>query len=91
MKFTFVIGETEKHRIEYSFNQLAGRLVVKVNEQPVRRSVRLFNEPTFEVHDFTVGEQERHHVRIEKQRKQLFGHRNRVFVDNRLYKVLEAN
>ena len=91
MKIIIEVGEKEKHRIEYNFNQLIGRLVVKVNEQPVKRSYRLLNEPKFEVHVFVVGQFEKQEVRIEKQRKQLMGHRNRVFVNNRLFKVVENN
>jgi len=91
MKFTIEVGETERHRIEYNFNQLTGCLVVKVDEQPVKRSVRLLNEPILEIHVFVVGQYEKKEVRIEQERKQLFGHRNRVFVDNRLVKVLGNN
>jgi hypothetical protein len=91
MKFTLEIGDAEKHRIEYHFNQLIGRLVVKVNERPVKKSVRLVNEPILEIHVFVVGQHERQEVRIEQERKQLFGHRNRVFVNNRLVKVVDDN
>jgi len=91
MKFTIEIGETEKHRFEYNFNQLIGRLVVKVNEQPIQKSYRLVNEPTVEVHVFVVGEREKSSVRVEKERKQLLGHRSRVFVNNRLVKVMGNN
>jgi hypothetical protein len=91
MKFTIEIGEIEKNRIEYNFNQLIGRLVVRVNEQPVKKAFRLVNEPVLEIHVFVVGQNERQEVRIEQERKQLFGHRNRVFVNNRLVKVFEGN
>jgi hypothetical protein len=91
MKFTIEIGDAEKCRVEYSFNQLTGTLVIKVNQQPVKKSVRWLNEPQFEVHDLEVGEVERHVIRIEKVRKQLFGHRNKVFVDNRLVRVFDGN
>jgi hypothetical protein len=91
VKFTIVIGETEKHRIEYNFNQFIGSLVVKVNEQPVKKSLRLVNEPLLEIHVIAVGKNEKHEIRIEKERKQLLGHRNRVFVDNRLFKVVDNN
>jgi len=41
-----------------------------------------------EVHVFQIGRFEKTLVRIEKQRKQLFGHLSRVFVNNRLVKVV---
>ena len=72
MKFTIEIGEAEKHRLEYYFNQLLGRLVIKVNEKAIKKSLRLINEPIFEVHVFTVGEREKSAVRIEKERKPLW-------------------
>ncbi|MGO9199925.1 MAG: hypothetical protein ACLQM8_05230 [Limisphaerales bacterium] len=90
MKFTTEIGDIEKHRLEYDFNQLLGTLLVKVNEKPVKRSIRLLNEPVLEVHIFVIGEQEKLTVRIEKQRKQLLGHRNRLYVNNRLIRVFDG-
>jgi len=91
MKFTIEIGDAEKCSVAYSFNQLTGTLVITVDQQPVKKSVRWLNEPQFEVHALVVGEHERHEVRIEKERKQLFGSRNRVFVDNRLVRVFDGN
>ncbi len=90
MQFAVEIGEIEKHRLEYSFNQLTGNLVIKVNERPVKQERRLFNEPQFETHIFVVGNQERYTVRIEKERKPLLGHTNRLYVNNRLVKVFEG-
>ena len=31
MKFVIDIGETEKHRLAYQYNQLLGKLVIKIN------------------------------------------------------------
>jgi len=90
MKFTIEIGETEKHRLEYHFNQLLGSLVIKINERPVKKSVRLVNEPVLEVHVFVVGKHEHSEIRIEKERKPLLGHKNRLYVNNRLLKVFEG-
>lgn len=90
MKFTIEIGESEKNRLEYNFNQLTGNLLVKVNERPVKKSRRLINEPVLEILVFEVGENEKSTVRIEKERKQLLGSRNRLYVNNRLLKVYEG-
>ena len=90
MKFYLEVGETEKHTLEFSFDQLLGQLVIKVNKQQVKRNVRLFNEPLQEVHTLQVGEEERVVVRIEKERKLLFGQKCRVFLNNRLYKCYEG-
>ena len=91
MKFTIEVGEKEKHRVEYQFNQLLGSLVIKVNNEEVKKTVRLFNEPIQEVHVIVVGQTEKSTVRIEKERKPLLGSRNRLYVNNRLLKVLEGN
>jgi hypothetical protein len=52
--------------------------------------VRLFNEPVLEVFDLAVGRGESRSVRIEKERKPLFGHLNRLYVDNRLVRVIDG-
>lgn len=90
MKFALEIGFTEKNLVEYEFNQLLGSLSIRVNNQPVRSSVRLFNEPRREVFDFEVGQNERAKVRIEKERGALIVQKNRVFVDNRLAGVFQG-
>ena len=90
MKFVIEIGDTEKHRLEYNFNQLLGSLVIKVNEKPIKKSLRLVNEPVLEVHAFVVGDQEKSEVRIEKERKQLLGCRTRLYVNNRLVRVFSG-
>lgn len=84
MRFKFELGETEKHTVEYEFNQLLGRLTIKVDQKLVQQSVRWFSEPLREDFTITVGEHEKHTVRIEKQRRKLYGQVNRVFVNNRL-------
>jgi hypothetical protein len=90
VKYAIEIGETEKHRLEYHFNQLLGTLLIKVNEKPIRKSVRLLNEPVLEVHDFVVGDQEKSSVRIEKERKALVGCTNRLYINNRLVRVFNG-
>lgn len=66
MKFCLEVGELERHLVEFNFDQLFGRSVIKVNQTEVRRSVRLFNEPLRETHTLRVGDQERLEVRIER-------------------------
>jgi hypothetical protein len=90
VKFEIDIGETEKHRLAYQYNQLLGRLVIKVNQKPVKEITRLLNEPLLEIHELTLGRQETFNVRIEKERKAFFGHTNRLYVNNRLFRVYEG-
>jgi hypothetical protein len=90
MKFSLEIGVIEKHTVEYEFNQLLGTLIIKVNDKPIKKHIRLFDEPVNELHVFVVGNQEKFSVKIEKERKLLFGQRNRVFVNDRLIKYCEG-
>lgn len=90
MTFAMMIGETEKNLVEFKFNQLLGSTLIKVNEQPVKRQVRLFSEPLEERFEFEVGQNERHTVFIEKRRKMLFGQKYFVYVNQRLVKLLQG-
>ena len=90
VKFSIEIGVNEKHHLEYNFNQLLGSRVIKIDEKPVATSRRLINEPVLEVHVMIVGKFEKSNVRIEKERKPLLGHRNRLYVNNRLLKVFDG-
>jgi len=90
MRFCLEVGEQERHLIEFTFNQLLGQLCIRVNRQEVKNSVRLFDEPLTETHTLQVGKEERINIRIEKERKLLFGQKCRVFINNRLYKCYEG-
>ena len=90
MKFCIEVGEIKKHRIEYDFNQLLGRLIIRLDRKEVMRNIRLFNEPVWETHQVQVKEAELVAVRIEKERRQLFGQKCRVFLNERLYKFFQG-
>lgn len=90
MRFALQVGETEKNLLEFSFNQLLGLTEIRVNDQQIKKSVRLFSEPVRELYQFEVGTNERHTVWIEKQRKLLFGQKFLVYVNQRLVKLLHG-
>jgi hypothetical protein len=90
MRFKIELGQNEKHVVEYEFNQWLGRLTIKVDNKMVQHSVRWFSEPVREDFELTVGEHEQFAVRIEKQRKKLYGQINRVFVNNRLTQLYQG-
>jgi hypothetical protein len=90
MKFAVEVGDVEKSHLEYHTNQLLGSLTIKINNTPVKRAVRFFNEPILEVDCFVVGGTEKTTIRIEKQRHQLFGYTNRLYVNDRLMKVFRG-
>lgn len=90
MKFCIEVGEAEKHLVEFNFNQLLGQIVIKVDRKEVKRNQRLFDEPIHETHVIPVDAGGKYIVRIEKERKQLFGQKCRVFLNNRLFKYYEG-
>jgi len=59
MRFALEIGETEKNRLEFQFNQLLGSTIIKVNNNEVKKTVRYFSEPLLERHVVEVGKEER--------------------------------
>ena len=89
MKYALEIGEIEKHLLEYQSDEFWGRTVIKVDNEEIRRSKRWFT-PRCERHNLEVGKMEPIHVRIEKERRFPFGHRSRVFVNDRLVKCFEG-
>ncbi len=90
MKFTIEVGEVEKQRVEFSFNQLLGRTVIRANGRELKKTVRFFSEPSLEIHVFDFAEKERIILKIEKQRESMFGSRYLVFVNNRLTRCIHG-
>ncbi len=91
MRFSMEVGgDAQKYQLDYSFNQLLGSLEIKVNDELVKRAVRLFSGPARETFHLDIGEQEKLFVRIEKETQRLFRQRNRVFVNDRLVKTFEG-
>jgi hypothetical protein len=66
VQFSFDIGDTEKHSVEFEFNQLLGRTLIRVDGQEIQRNRRLFSEPLRQDFEFNVGTKEIVVVRIEK-------------------------
>jgi hypothetical protein len=87
MNFEFEVGDAERHRVHFSYDQFWGTVRIDVDGRRVIRDLRLFSFSTTKRYRFTVGEQERHQVLIEKTRPWMAaGFRKqscRVFVDGR--------
>jgi hypothetical protein len=91
MKYSLEVGgDTEKFLLQYEFRELWGSMIIKVDNREVKRSVRLFGGPKTEAYDLALGKNEMVNVRIERERRFLFGQRNRVFVNDRLVKLFEG-
>ncbi len=90
MRFVIEVGDIEKETVEFAFNQLLGRTVIRRNGQEFKRNVRLFSEPVFEHHIIDLHERQRALLRIEKRRKHLVGSRYSVYVNNQLVQCHEG-
>jgi hypothetical protein len=69
LQFSFPVGETERHIVNFSFDQSWGFLTISVDGRPVIRDWRLISFRLTKEYRFTVGERERHDVVIIKERK----------------------
>ena len=68
LDFEFEVGESERHRVHFSFDQFWGTVRISVDGRRVIRDFRLFSLSTTKRYRLTVGDQERHEVVIEKTR-----------------------
>jgi len=90
MKFSIEVGASEKHVIEFTFNQLLGQSIVCVDGQEVFRKQRWLSEPLVDSYDFEIGQFEPVRVRIEKERKLIFASKYRIYLDNRLTQLRQG-
>jgi hypothetical protein len=95
MNFSFVIGVTEQHRIDFSFDQFIGNLEIKIDGQPLIKDFRLLSLKLTKRYEFEVGINEKHQIVIEKKRKLfLAGLRPmqyNIFVDGQLVQTYEGS
>jgi hypothetical protein len=88
--FGFDVGEVEKHRVEFHWGQMFGRVRITVDDEEIvekNRAVSL-SSTKLRTFEFTVGAEEQHHVVIEKETARLLGgarkQKCRAFVDGEL-------
>ena len=94
MQFSFMVGVSEKHRVDFSFDQFIGNLEIRVDGQPVVKDFRMFSLTLTKRYEFAVGNEERHQILIEKKRKLfLAGLRPMtysIFIDGQLMQTYEG-
>jgi hypothetical protein len=94
VQFSFIVGIQEQHQIDFSFDQVIGKLEIRVDGEPLVKDFRLLSLRLTKRYEFTVGLQEQHHLAIEKKRKLfLAGFRPqqyRVFIDGQLVQTHEG-
>lgn len=90
MKFFLIIGELEKHIVEYESDSFTGSFEVKVDHVEVKKYRGWFINP-HTCCDLDVGRDEKLNVRFEIERKLFSGEKTRVYVNGRLLRCYTGN
>ncbi len=91
MKFSFVVGNNEKHTVDFDYNQLWGKLVIKVDDKGIIDTLQMLKSPfsTKEPITFKVGNDEKHEVKIVKNMFPVFAGffpcKYEVYIDEKLF------
>ena len=95
MKFSFQVGTQELHQIDFSFDQFAGNLEIRVDGQRLVKEFRMLSMRLTKRYEFTVGSSEPHQIAIEKTRKLFLAgfrpQRYRIFIDGQLAQTYEGS
>lgn len=67
-RLAFTVGDRERHQVVCTWDQFTGRLRITVDGREVVSTLRMFSIRTSAHYDFTVGGEQRHEVRITKER-----------------------
>ena len=90
-----MVGVNEKHRVDFSFDQFIGNLEIRVDGQPAVKDFRMFSVSLTKRYEFTVGDEEKHHIIIEKKRKLFLAglrpQQYRIFIDGQLVQTHEGS
>ena len=94
MQFSFTIGTNERHQVDFSFDQTIGNLEIRVDGQRVIKDFRLLSLRLTKRYELTVGNEESHHIVIEKKRKLFLAgfrpQRYRIYIDGTLAQTYEG-
>ncbi len=68
MKFSFSVRDNEKRTVTYNFNQLWGKLIIKVDDKDIVETLQMWKSPfsTKQPVTFAVRDKEKHSIKIEK-------------------------
>jgi hypothetical protein len=95
MKFSFQVGTQEPHQVDFSFDQFAGNLEIRIDGQPLVKDFRMLSLRLTKRYEFTVGSTELHQIAIEKKRKLFLAgfrpQRYRIFIDGQLAQTYEGS
>ncbi len=91
MKFIFSLGNNEKHTVNFEFNQLWGKLIVKVDDKDIIDTIQMWKSPfsTKQPITFEVGDKEKHAVKIVKNMFPIlagfFPCKYEIYIDEKLF------
>ena len=89
-----MVGVHEQHRIDFSFDQVAGNLEILVDGATLVKDSRMLSLKLTKRYEFMVGSQEQHHIAIEKKRKLLLAgfqpQKYSIFIDGQLAQTHEG-
>ena len=95
MQFSFRVGIQEQHQVDFSFDQFAGNLEIRVDGQPLVKDFRMLSLRLTKRYEFTIGSREIHQIAIEKKRKLFLAgfrpQRYRIFIDGELAQTYEGS
>jgi hypothetical protein len=95
VQFSFRVGTQEPHQVDFSFDQFAGNLEIRVDGQPLVKDFRMLSLRLTKRYEFTVGSREIHQIAIEKKRKLFLAgfrpQRYRIFIDGQLAQTYEGS
>ena len=66
--FDFEVGQHERHRVGFYYNQFWGNLRISVDGEVKRTDLRIFSLSLVKSYRFTVGTTELHEIQIDKTR-----------------------
>jgi len=95
VQFSFRVGIQEPHQVDFSFDQFAGNLEIRVDGEPLVKDFRMLSLRLTKRYEFTVGSREIHQIAIEKKRKLFLAgfrpQRYRIFIDGQLAQTYEGS
>lgn len=94
MQFSFLVGAQERHQVDFSFDQFAGNLEIKVDGQLLVKDFRMLSVRLTKRYEFTVGTLEQHQVLIEHKRKLFLAglrpQQYRIYIDGQMVQTYEG-
>ena len=98
MQFSFTVGNQEKHKVDYHFNQMWGKTTIKVDDKKVFSAFKLFKSPFSTKQEpvtFEVGDKEKHKVAIQQTTAPFmagfFSVKYEAYVDDKLINTYDGH